>query len=230
MGQLLTEKKTKIAIYDKRRVNGGSNYDSPGPRRVPKLVIYEGFIFFSIRITILVFYPYPFLSLCHNLRFSYPISLYQILQNSQFEISKVYDIGLQRFRDQKIRICDKDSILYRGSIYIKDFFSQDFVKLRNCTFNVVYHFGIEISQKCCNALGLERYGNSSPNHISPTTFHPILGEITFHPILSEITFHAITFHPIHVSPKLRFTQLPFRPNYIYLRVSLNFFPSNIHCR
>ena len=109
------------------------------------------------------------------------------------------------------------------------FFSQDFVKLRNCTFNVVYHFGIEISLKCCIALGLERYGNSSPNHISPTTFHPILGEITFHPILSEITFHPITFHPIHVSPKLRFTQLTFRPNYIYLRVSPNFFSSNIHC-
>ena len=30
-------------------------------------------------------------------------------QNSQFEISKVYDIGLQRYRYQKIRVCVKDS-------------------------------------------------------------------------------------------------------------------------
>ena len=34
--RLLSE---KIVIYDKERVNGGTNYDSPGPRWVPKLVL-----------------------------------------------------------------------------------------------------------------------------------------------------------------------------------------------
>ena len=33
---------------------------------------------------------------------------YVMEQNLQFEISKVYDIGIQRYRDQKIRVCGKD--------------------------------------------------------------------------------------------------------------------------
>ena len=37
MGPLLTGKIAKIGIYDKGRVNGGTNYDSPVPRGVPKL-------------------------------------------------------------------------------------------------------------------------------------------------------------------------------------------------
>ena len=32
---------------------------------------------------------------------------YLISQNPEFEISKVYNIGLQRYRKQKIRVCDK---------------------------------------------------------------------------------------------------------------------------
>ena len=39
MGQLLTGKIAKIVIYDKVRVNGGTDYDSPEPRFVPKLVL-----------------------------------------------------------------------------------------------------------------------------------------------------------------------------------------------
>ena len=31
-------------------------------------------------------------------------------QDSQFEISKFYDTGLQRYRNYKIRVCCKDSI------------------------------------------------------------------------------------------------------------------------
>ena len=31
-------------------------------------------------------------------------------QNSQFEISKVYDIWLQRYRNYEVRVCDKESI------------------------------------------------------------------------------------------------------------------------
>ena len=41
---------------------------------------------------------------------SFDISLhldYLIQQNSYLEISKVYDIGLQRYGDYKIRVCDK---------------------------------------------------------------------------------------------------------------------------
>ena len=38
VGQLLSEKKTKIVIYDKARVNGGTNYDYPGQGWVLKLV------------------------------------------------------------------------------------------------------------------------------------------------------------------------------------------------
>ena len=38
VGKLETRKITKIIIYDKGRVNGGTNYDSPGPHWVPKLV------------------------------------------------------------------------------------------------------------------------------------------------------------------------------------------------
>ena len=34
----LNGKIAKIVIYDKVRVNGDTNYDSPGPRRFPKLV------------------------------------------------------------------------------------------------------------------------------------------------------------------------------------------------
>ena len=72
-----------------------------------------------------------------------------------------------------------------------------------------------------------RCGNSSPNHVSPNhislkTFHPIIGERTFHPILR--------FTQYYVSSKLRFTQLTFRPNYTYFRVSPNFcYSSCIHC-
>ena len=32
---------------------------------------------------------------------------YLISQNPEFEIPKVYNIGLQRYRKQKIRVCDK---------------------------------------------------------------------------------------------------------------------------
>ena len=39
MGRLLTGKIAKILIYDKGRVNGGTNYDSPGQRRFRKLVL-----------------------------------------------------------------------------------------------------------------------------------------------------------------------------------------------
>ena len=35
MGALLKRKRVKIIIYDKGRVNGGTNYDFPGPRWVP---------------------------------------------------------------------------------------------------------------------------------------------------------------------------------------------------
>ena len=34
------EKLVKTVIYDKGRIHGGANYDSPGPRWVPKLVYY----------------------------------------------------------------------------------------------------------------------------------------------------------------------------------------------
>ena len=37
---------------------------------------------------------------------------YLILKNSKFEISKVYDIALQRYRDLIFRVCCKDSIPY----------------------------------------------------------------------------------------------------------------------
>ena len=37
--KLSGSKIAKIVIYDKMRVNGGTNYDSPGQRWVPKLVI-----------------------------------------------------------------------------------------------------------------------------------------------------------------------------------------------
>ena len=69
---------------------------------------------------------------------------------------------------------------------------------------------------------LRRCGNSTPNHVSPNHILPK-------------TFLPITFFPIHVSsnrlPKLRFTQLMFRPNYTYLiEFHPNFFnSSNIHC-
>ena len=62
------------------------------------------------------------LSLCHKLKFSHPHifetysyslrtfnSLYYLIsQNSWFKISWVYVIGMQRYREEKIRICDKD--------------------------------------------------------------------------------------------------------------------------
>ena len=35
---------------------------------------------------------------------------YLIYQNSSFEISKVYDIGLQSYNDKKILVCGKDSV------------------------------------------------------------------------------------------------------------------------
>ena len=38
MGPLLLGKIPKIVIYDQARVNGGSNYEYLGQRRVPKLV------------------------------------------------------------------------------------------------------------------------------------------------------------------------------------------------
>ena len=38
------------------------------------------------------------------------ISNFLIYQNLEFEISKVYDNGLQRYKDQKFQVCDKDSI------------------------------------------------------------------------------------------------------------------------
>ena len=38
VGSLLKRKRVKIIIYDKGRVNGGTNNDFPGPRWVPKLV------------------------------------------------------------------------------------------------------------------------------------------------------------------------------------------------
>ena len=38
MGRLLSGKIVKIIIYDEGRVNGGTKYDFPGPRWVPKLV------------------------------------------------------------------------------------------------------------------------------------------------------------------------------------------------
>ena len=38
MGRLVSLKIAKIVIYDKGRVNGGTNYDSPGQGWVPKLV------------------------------------------------------------------------------------------------------------------------------------------------------------------------------------------------
>ena len=37
-GQFFYGKNAKIIINDKERVNGGTNYDSPGQRWVPKLV------------------------------------------------------------------------------------------------------------------------------------------------------------------------------------------------
>ena len=39
MGRLLSGKIVKIIIYDEGRINGGTNYDFPGPRWVPKLGI-----------------------------------------------------------------------------------------------------------------------------------------------------------------------------------------------
>ena len=39
-----------------------------------------------------------------------PLIFHLILQNSQFEISKVCNIWFQRYSDQKIRVCGKDSI------------------------------------------------------------------------------------------------------------------------
>ena len=37
--------------------------------------------------------------------------LYNLIQQyAKFEISKVYNIRLQRYRDQKIRVCGKDSV------------------------------------------------------------------------------------------------------------------------
>ena len=62
------------------------------------------------------------LSLWHKLEFSNPFAKYWrkplgisnfdnlILENSQLEISKIYDIGSQRYWDLKIRVCGKDSI------------------------------------------------------------------------------------------------------------------------
>ena len=49
-----------------------------------------------------------------------------ILQNSQLKILKVLDIGLQKYRDYKFRICGKDStplpkicqIKLQGRVYI----------------------------------------------------------------------------------------------------------------
>ena len=41
VGPLLTGKIAKIVIYNKGRVNGGTNYDSPAPRWVPKLVAHK---------------------------------------------------------------------------------------------------------------------------------------------------------------------------------------------
>ena len=36
-----------------------------------------------------------------------------IIQNSQFEISKGINIGMKKYRDQKIKVCGKDSILFQ---------------------------------------------------------------------------------------------------------------------
>ena len=51
-----------------------------------------------------------------------------------FEISKVYDIGLQRYRDQKIRVCDKGAItviyflhVYLISPYLSDSFRREVI-------------------------------------------------------------------------------------------------------
>ena len=41
VGRLLSGKIAKIAIYDNARVNGGTNYDNPGQRWVPKLGFYK---------------------------------------------------------------------------------------------------------------------------------------------------------------------------------------------
>ena len=73
------------------------------------------------------------LSFCLKLKFSKPNILaseycitfdisnldYLIYKNSEFEISKVYDIGLQSYNDWKIRVCDKDSIPLLLYLYSK---------------------------------------------------------------------------------------------------------------
>ena len=60
-------------------------------------------------------------SLCHKQKFlniflqfdvvNFLYFKHLILQNAQFKISKVHDIGLQIYRDQKIRVFDKDSTI-----------------------------------------------------------------------------------------------------------------------
>ena len=52
VGLILSGKIGKIIIYDKARVNGGTNYDYPGQRWVPKLVYNKGTEF------LLHFYPF----------------------------------------------------------------------------------------------------------------------------------------------------------------------------
>ena len=57
--------------------------------------------------------------------FIFKLRFFENLLNLQFEISKVYDNGLQIYRDQKIRVCGKDSIpLTEG--YSKGFRSAHF--------------------------------------------------------------------------------------------------------
>ena len=60
------------------------------------------------------------LNLSHRLKFSISlqtggVNLWNfkikiLYEFTQFEISKLYDIGLQRYRDWKFRVCDKDTI------------------------------------------------------------------------------------------------------------------------
>ena len=54
------------------------------------------------------------LYLCNLMMLTFDISNkdYFVQQNSQFDISKIYTIGLQKYRDQKIRFCYKNSVSF----------------------------------------------------------------------------------------------------------------------
>ena len=68
---------------------------------------------------------------------------YLIWQNSQFEISKVYNIGLQKYRVFKIRVCGKDSItlwFYKKVLQKKKKVSVHFYSSKNSKIGLLHWY------------------------------------------------------------------------------------------